>query len=82
MNVTLTPEIEAVVDRLVKTGRYPSEADALAAAVKLLDEEERALAKVRRKRQEGANAADCGETHTLEEVAAILQRDHEEQFGL
>jgi len=81
MNVTLTPDIEALVARLVRNGRYASETEALAAAVRLLDEKERALAQLRAKLQEGIDAADRGETHTLEEVAAILKRDHEEQFG-
>ena len=81
MNVTLTPEIEAAVHRLVKTGRYASEADALAAAVRRLEEDERIVAAARRKIQDGADAADRGELHTLDEAVAILKRDHEEQFG-
>jgi len=82
MNVTLSPEIESAIARLVKSGRYASQADALAAAVKLLDEEERALAEVRGKLKDGAEALDRGDAHTLTEVADILQRDHEDQFGL
>ena len=81
MSITLTPEIEAVVDRLVQCGRYATEADALTAAVKLLDEEERALAEVRRVLQEGADAVARGDVHTLDDVKSILQRDHEDQFG-
>ena len=81
MNVTLSPEIEATVERLVESGRYASQEDALAAAVKLLDEEERALAEVRGKLRDGAEAIERGDAHTLAEVVEILQRDHEEQFG-
>ncbi len=81
MNVTLTPEIEAAVHRLVKSGRYASESDALAAAVKLLEEEERIRDDIRAKVQEGIGQADRGEFVDAEEVFARLKRDHEEQFG-
>jgi putative addiction module CopG family antidote len=81
MNITLSPDIEAVVGRLVESGRYASETDALAAAVRLLEEEEGALAEVRRQIEAGALAADRGELHTLDAVAAILRRDHEDDFG-
>lgn len=42
-NVSLTPELEALVDRKVASGRYRSASEVVRAALRLLDERERSL---------------------------------------
>ncbi len=82
MELTLTPEIKAAVGRLMKSGRYASEVDALATAVKLLEEEERAFAELRQKVREGVEAADQGDLIDGEDVFADLKRRHDDEFGV
>jgi antitoxin ParD1/3/4 len=40
-NVSLTPELEALVDSQVASGRYRSASEVVRAALRLLDEQER-----------------------------------------
>ena len=40
-NVSLTPELEALVDSKVASGRYRSASEVVRAALRLLDEQER-----------------------------------------
>jgi antitoxin ParD1/3/4 len=42
-NVSLTPELEALVDRKVASGRYRSASEVVRAALRLLDEREQRL---------------------------------------
>jgi antitoxin ParD1/3/4 len=42
-NVSLTPELEAVVDSKVASGRYRSASEVVRAALRLLDERERRM---------------------------------------
>jgi antitoxin ParD1/3/4 len=42
-NVSLTPELEALVDSKVASGRYRSASEVVRAALRLLDERERRL---------------------------------------
>jgi antitoxin ParD1/3/4 len=42
-NVSLTPELEDLVDRKVASGRYRSASEVVRAALRLLDERERSL---------------------------------------
>jgi antitoxin ParD1/3/4 len=42
-NVSLTPELEAFVDRKVASGRYRSASEVVRAALRLLDEREQRL---------------------------------------
>ncbi len=42
-NVSLTPELEDLVDRKVASGRYRSASEVVRAALRLLDERERGL---------------------------------------
>lgn len=48
MNVTLTPELEAFVERTVASGRYASQSEAIAAGLRLLEERESKLAALKR----------------------------------
>lgn len=40
MNVTITPELEAFIDRAVESGRFSSKSEAVAAGLRLLEERE------------------------------------------
>ena len=42
-NVSLTPELEALVDQKVASGRYRSASEVVRAALRLLDERERRI---------------------------------------
>ena len=44
-NVSLTPELEALVDSKVSSGRYRSASEVVRAALRLLDERERETAR-------------------------------------
>ena len=44
-NVSLTPELEALVDQKVASGRYRSASEVVRAALRLLDERERRVAR-------------------------------------
>jgi antitoxin ParD1/3/4 len=41
MNVSLTPELEALVDKKVKSGRYTSASEVVREALRLLEERDR-----------------------------------------
>ena len=81
MTITLTEEQEAIVRRLIESGRCASEAEAVGMALKLLEEDARLLDDIRRKVRDGIEQADRGELVDAEEVFTRLKRDHEEQFG-
>ncbi len=81
MNITLTQEDEALVQRLIKSGRCGSESEAVSKALKLLEEDERLFDEIRAKVQEGIAQADRGELIDAQEVFARLKREHEAQFG-
>lgn len=63
MNVSLTREQEALVRRLVDSGRYASERDVLATAFEQLE----AFDRLRREVQEGIDALDRGDYVTYDD---------------
>ena len=69
MNVSLTPELEALVKRKVESGSYESPAEVIRAALHLLDEWEK-LTALRQDIKEGLDQMERGEfteydEHTL-----------------
>ena len=73
--MTMTVELgglEAVVERLVKEGRYGSKSEVLRAGVRLVEEHETRLAELRAKLQEGIDDLDAGRFVTLEELEAEI----------
>ncbi|WP_299623900.1 type II toxin-antitoxin system ParD family antitoxin [Pelagibius sp.] len=66
MNVSLTPELEKLVDERVKSGRYTSASEVIREALRLLDRFDEAqrlgLIELNRKIDEGLAQADRGET--------------------
>ena len=64
MNISLTPELERLVDDKVKTGRYASASEVIREGLRLLEEQDEAkqlrLAEVRRKIDRGIEQLDRG----------------------
>jgi antitoxin ParD1/3/4 len=65
MNISLTPELEQMVDDRVKSGRYASASEVIREGLRLLEEQEQLkqqrLADVRRKIDRGIEQLDRGE---------------------
>ena len=76
--MTMTVELgalEAVVERLVKEGRYGSKSEVLRTGVRLVEEREAKLAELHALLQEGGtDAADRGDLIPVEEVETDLLR--------
>jgi len=73
--MTMTVELgglEAVVERLVKEGRYGSKSEVLRAGVRLVEEHETRLAELKAMLQVGIDEADRGDLIAIEEVEAML----------
>jgi antitoxin ParD1/3/4 len=64
MNISLTPELERLVDERVKSGRYASASEVIREGLRLLEEQEelkqQRLADVRRKIDRGLDQLDRG----------------------
>lgn len=71
-SVDLGGNLEDVVTRLVKTGRYNSRSEILREGVRLIDERETRLAALDASIMRGIADADAGRVHDLEDVAARL----------
>ena len=68
ISAELGEKLEAVVDDLVKNGRYNSKSEVLREGVRLVQEREAALNELRAKIDVGLAAADRGEVRPLDEV--------------
>ncbi len=71
-SVDLGGNLEDVVTRLVKTGRYNSRSEILREGVRLIHERETRLAALDASIMRGIADADAGRVHDLEDVAATL----------
>lgn len=71
MNISLTPELEKLVDDRVKSGRYTSASEVIREALRLLDRfdeaQRQALVDLNRKIDEGLAQAERGEVISGEE---------------
>lgn len=69
MNVSLTPELELMINNKVKTGLYNSASEVVREALRLLDEQDRIrgvrLADLRREIQKGVDDLNAGRYSTL-----------------
>ncbi len=83
MNINLTPELESLVQKKVKSGRYNSASEVVREALRLFEDHERVrearLQSVRRKIEEGWAAAERGDLIDGEEFFRRLER--EEKLG-
>jgi antitoxin ParD1/3/4 len=78
MNISLTPELERLVDDRVKSGRYASASEVIREGLRLLEEQDQLkqqrLAEVRRKIDRGIEQLDRGEGIPGPEARARLRR--------
>ncbi len=81
MNVSLTPELEKLVESKVKSGRYQSASEVVREGLRLLEDQDRLremrLEEVRRKVQAGLDELDRGEGTNGATVLAELKRKSE-----
>jgi len=77
MNISLTPELEQMVDDKVKSGRYASASEVIREGLRLLEEHDalklQRLAEVRRKIDRGIEQLDRGEGIPGPEARARLR---------
>lgn len=83
MNVSLTPALEKLVEKRVKSGLYHSASEVIREALRLLEDQERArhlkLENLRREISIGVEQADRGELMDGQEVIRKLRKRHTEQ---
>ncbi len=83
MNVNLTPELEALVHRKVKTGRYNSASEVVREALRIFEQRERVrelqLRDIRKKIDQGWASLQSGEGVDGEEFFRGLARAEKEQ---
>ena len=79
MKVSLTPELEELIQEKINSGQYTSVSEIIAEGLRLLDERDKLkaarLAELKEKIREGIEAADRGELIDGEEVFAELEDD-------
>lgn len=82
MNVNLTPELEALVHRKVRTGRYNSASEVVREALRLFEEKEHLrelqVRDIRKKIDQGWASLARGETVDGEEFFRRLTREEQE----
>jgi antitoxin ParD1/3/4 len=81
MNISLTPELEKLIDERVKSGLYNSASEVVREGLRLLQERDQLkqmkLEELRRQIQIGIDASDRGEVLTEEEVMQRLKARHD-----
>lgn len=79
MNISLTPELERLVEERVKSGRYATASEVIREGLRLLEEQEelkqQRLADVRRKIDRGLDQLDKGLGIPGSEARARLRRE-------
>jgi antitoxin ParD1/3/4 len=84
MNVSLTPELEQMIQEKVASGLYASASEVVREALRIMRTRDEArqqkLTELRREVQEGVDAAARGELYDAEEVFAELRADLERQI--
>lgn len=82
MNVSLTPELERLIQEKLSSGLYNSASEVVREALRLLHERdelrEMRLEELRREIAKGVEAADRGEFVTADDVFESLRRRNEE----
>jgi antitoxin ParD1/3/4 len=79
MNVSLTPELEALVAEKVESGRYTSASEVIREALRLLEEQDqlrqKRLLEVKRKIDRGLEQLERGEGIPGDQARSRLRRD-------
>ncbi len=78
MNVSLTPELEALIKQKVASGRYSTASEVVRDALRLLELRDKTnaekLAELKAEIQKGIDSADAGRTVSAEEAFAELDK--------
>jgi antitoxin ParD1/3/4 len=78
VNISLTPELERLVDEKVKSGRYASASEVIREGLRLLEEQEKMkqhrLAEIRQKIDRGLDQLDKGRGIPSAEARTRLRR--------
>lgn len=74
MNVSLTPELEKLVNREVRSGRYKSASEVVREGLRLIQLREAKLEALRRDIREGIDELDKGEGIPAERVFAEMRK--------
>ena len=78
MNVSLTPELEKLVEKKVKSGRYQSASEVIREGLRLIEDQDRLrelrLEEARKKIQTGLDQLDRGQGLPGEKVYAQMRR--------
>ena len=69
MNVSLTPKLEKMVQRKVKTGMYQTASEVVREGLRLLDQRDRQLEALRADIRVGLDAGERGEYETYDEAS-------------
>jgi len=77
ISAELGEKLEAVVDDLVKNGRYNSKSEVLREGVRLVQEREAALRRLEADLDEGLADIEAGRVHEAEEVFSSLRAKFE-----
>jgi antitoxin ParD1/3/4 len=67
MNITLSPQLEEIVRRMVESGGYDSPEDVIRQALELLDRRDKNLAWLRKEVQKGLDQLERGEYTVYDE---------------
>ena len=77
MEITLTPELEKLVNEEIESGRYKSASEVVREGLRLLEARRLKLEALRRDIQEGIDQADRGELVSADEVFAEMRKKAE-----
>lgn len=80
MNVSLTPELEQLVQNKVRTGRYNSASEVVREALRLMEERDQVKAEVRKKIAAGVASAQAGRMSDGEEFFAQMEAELDEEI--
>jgi len=80
MNVSLTPELEKLVQRKVRSGRFNSASEVVREALRLMEKRDQVKAEVRKKIATGVESARAGRLSDGEEFFAQLEAEQDEQI--
>ncbi len=78
MTVELGPQLESVVDDLIRNGRYQSKSEGLREGVRLVQDREARLATLVAALKEGLDAIDMGQVHPIEQVLEELEARYQD----
>ena len=74
MNISLSPQMQKYISKLVESGDYQSASEVVRESVRMLRQRNVALRELQRKVDEGMRSIERGDTHSAEAVFAEWDR--------